>query len=82
MVEIGTVSEVSKLSIQLSGVFAIIGIGLMYLYIVVTDAPDTTKVLWASALSLGVAFTFLVIWTISRDTLRNFEREQRRKMMP
>jgi len=82
MVEIGTVSEVSKLSIQLSGVFAVIGIGLMYLYVGISDAADTTKVLWASTLSLAVAFIFLVIWTISRDTIRSYEREQKRKMMP
>jgi len=82
MVEIGTVSEVSKLSIQLSGVFAVVGIGLMYLYIGISDAADTTKVLWASTLSLAVAFIFLVIWTISRDTIRSYEREQKRKMMP
>lgn len=72
----------SKLSIQLSGVFAVVGIGLMYLYIGISDAADTTKVLWASTLSLAVAFIFLVIWTISRDTIRSFEREQKRKMMP
>ena len=82
MVEIGTVSEVSKLSIQLSGVFAVVGIGLMYLYIGISNAADTTKVLWASTLSLAVAFIFLVIWTISRDTIRSYEREQKRKMMP
>ena len=82
MVEIGTVSEVSKLSIQLSGIFAVVGIGLMYLYVGMSDAADTTKVLWASTLSLAVAFIFLVIWTISRDTIRSFEREQKRKMMP
>ncbi|MGQ9587721.1 MAG: hypothetical protein ACUVT7_04995 [Thermoplasmata archaeon] len=81
MVEIGTVSQVSKLSIQLAAAFAVIGIGLMYLYIAVTDASEPTKILWASALSLGVALTFLVIWTIARDVMRESEREMKRKPM-
>lgn len=79
MVEIETVSQVSRMSIQMAGVFAVVGIGLMYLYIAISDVANTTKVLWASALSLGVAFTFLVIWTIARDTVRQREREAQRK---
>lgn len=79
MVEVKTASQVSKLSIQLAAAFAVVGIGLMYLYIAATDASWPTKILWASALSLGVAFAFLVIWTIARDVIRERERETQRK---
>jgi hypothetical protein len=79
MVEIGTVSELSKMSIRISAAFAIIGVGLLYLYIGVTDASTPVKVLWSAALSLGVAIVFLVAWTMARDALRTFEREAKRK---
>ena len=82
MVETRTVSEITSISIRLSAVFAVIGIGLMYLYIAVTDASMPTKVLWSSTLSLGVAFTFLVIWSIARDSLRQREREMKRTQSP
>jgi len=70
MVEKETAVQVSKMSIQLAGVFAVIGVALMYLYVAIADVPETTKLLWASGLSLGVAFTFLVIWTFARDISR------------
>jgi len=78
MVEATTVSEMSRLSIQLAGVFTVVGIGLMYLYIAISDASTETKILWASALSLAVAFTFLIIWTIARDYVRQLEQIKRR----
>jgi hypothetical protein len=40
------------------------------------------KVLWASGLSLTMAFTFLIIWTMARDSMRVHERESRRRMSP
>ncbi len=79
MVEIGTVSELSKVSIRISAAFAIIGVGLLYLYIGVTDASTPVKVLWSAALSLGVAIVFLVAWTMARDALRTYEREAKRR---
>jgi hypothetical protein len=79
MVEVGTVSEVSKVSIRLSAAFSVIGVALLYLYIAVTDASLPTKVLWSATLSLGVAMVFIVVWTIARDVVRNYEREARRK---
>lgn len=79
MVEPGTVAEVSNLSIRFSAVFAIIGIGLLYLYIAISDVSSQVKVLWASGLSIAVAAVFLVIWTIARDVLRDRERELKRK---
>jgi membrane protein CcdC involved in cytochrome C biogenesis len=82
MVEVQTATEVSKISIQLSAAFAIIGIGLLYLAIVISDASETVKVLWASGLSLAVAFIFLVIWTMARDAIRVHDREQRRRSVP
>jgi len=82
MVESGTISEVAKVSVRMSAAFAVIGMGLMYLYIAVTDASMPTKVLWAAALSLGVAFIFIVIWTIARDSLRQRDRELKRTSMP
>jgi len=77
MVEKETLSEVSKMSIQMAGIFTVVGVGLMYLYILISEVPDTTKVLWASALSLGVAFTFLFMWVFARDSLRQRETSRR-----
>ena len=77
--EVGTVSEISKLSIRISAAFAVIGVGLLYVYIAVTDASTPTKVLWSAALSLGVAIIFLIAWTMARDTLRTYEREAKRR---
>jgi hypothetical protein len=82
MVESQTANEVSKLSIQLSTVFAIIGVSLLYLAIAISDASETVKILWASGLSLTMAFTFLIIWTMARDSIRVHERESRRRISP
>jgi membrane protein CcdC involved in cytochrome C biogenesis len=79
MVEARTISEVSNISIRFSAAFAIIGIGLLYLYIAISDVSSQIKVLWASGLSIAVAAVFLVIWTIARDVLRERERELKRK---
>jgi len=79
MVEKETAAQLSKMSIQMAEVFAVIGVGLMYLYIAIAEVPDTTKVLWASGLSLGVAFTFLIIWTFARDLVR--QRDSQKKPM-
>jgi len=78
MVEVGTVAGLSKLSIWLSGIFAVLSIGLMYLYIAMVDASGPQKVLWAAGLSIVVAFVFLVSWSIARDIVRAKERELRR----
>lgn len=82
MVEVKTASEVSRISIQLSAIFAVVGVGLLYLAIAISDASETLKIIWASGLSLTVAFVFLMIWTMARDTIRAAEREQRRKIAP
>ncbi len=79
MVEVGTVSEISKMAVKLSAAFTVIGIGLLYLYIAVTDASMPTKVLWSATLSLGVAMIFVLIWTLARDVLRDYERTLKRK---
>lgn len=79
MVEARTITEVSNISIRFSAAFAIIGIGLLYLYIAISDVTSQIKVLWASGLSIAVAAVFLVIWTIARDVLRERERELKRK---
>ena len=82
MVEVQTASEVSRISIQLSAVFAVVGVALLYLAIAISDASETMKIIWASGLSLTVAFVFLIIWTMAKDTLRAVEREQRRRTTP
>lgn len=82
MVEAETAAQLSKVSIQLSAVFTVVGIALLYLAIAISDASNEIKVLWASGLSLGVAFLFLVIWTMARDAVRSHERELRRKLSP
>jgi len=74
-----TAVQVSKISIQLSAAFAVIGVGLLYLAIAISDAPLETKILWASALSMGVALAFAIVWTMARDSLRARELEIRRK---
>lgn len=82
MVETQTAGEVSRMAIQFSMVFAIIGVSLLYLAIAISDASEMVKVLWASGLSLTMAFTFLIIWTMARDSMRVREREFRRKTSP
>lgn len=78
MVEVGTVAGLSQMSIWLSGAFAVLSIGLLYLYIAITDASMSQKVLWAAGLSIVVAFVFLVSWTVARDVVRAKEREIKR----
>jgi uncharacterized membrane protein YedE/YeeE len=82
MVEVRTVAEISRMSIWFSGVFAIIGIALTYLYIAVSDASGPVKVLQSAGLSMGVAFAFLIIWLFARDFAVQRERELKRKQMP
>ena len=82
MVESETMREISKVSIRFSAAFAVISVGLMYVYIGVTDASLSTKVLWSSALSMGVAIAFIITWTIARDAVRQCERELKRTQKP
>ena len=82
MAGVGTAVQVSKMSMIFSAAFAVMGIGLLYLAIMISDASDETKVLWASGLSLGVAFVFLMVWTIAKDSIRTYERELKRKISP
>jgi uncharacterized membrane protein len=82
MAGVGTAVQVSKMSMIFSAAFAVMGIGLLYLAIMISDASDETKVLWASGLSLGVAFVFLMVWTMAKDSIRTYERELRRKISP
>lgn len=70
MVEKATAAEVSKVSVRLSAAFGCIGIGLLYVAILISDASDTTKILWASTLSFGVAILFLVIWSMASDSVK------------
>lgn len=79
MVEVETASQVSRLSIQLSAAFALISAGLLYLAIAISDAPLEMKVIWASALSMGIAVAFAVVWTMARDSIRARELELKRK---
>jgi hypothetical protein len=80
MVESGTVAEVSRMSIMFAAVFTVVGIGLLYLYIAIADVSNETKILLASGLSLGVAVTALIIWTLSKDFGKS--REAQRKISP
>jgi hypothetical protein len=80
MTESDTAAQISKVAIQLSTAFAVVGIGLLYLYILISPAPDTVKVLWASGLSIAVALTFLIIWTIARDVMKESDRMARRRV--
>jgi uncharacterized membrane protein YhaH (DUF805 family) len=82
MVEVQTANEVSRMSIWFSAVFAVVGVGLLYLAIAISGASETVKVLWASGLSLMVAFTFLIIWTMARDAMRVHDRESKRRIIP
>jgi hypothetical protein len=79
MADTGTAAQLSKVAIQLSAAFAVVGIGLLYVYIMISSAPETMKVLWASGLSIAVALTFLVIWTIARDVMKENDRLTRRR---
>jgi len=79
MVEMETASQVCKLSIQMSAAFAVIGVALLYLAIAISDASLEMKVIWASALSMGIAVAFGVVWTMARDSIKAVELESRRK---
>jgi hypothetical protein len=68
------------MAIMFTAVFTVVGIGLLYLYIAIADVPNETKILWASGLSLGVAVTSLIVWTLSRDFGKS--REAQRKISP
>lgn len=70
MVETGATVTVSRIAIQLSVTFAIVGIALLYLAIAITDASEPVKVLWASGLSLTLATVFLMVWSMARDASR------------
>ena len=70
MVEEETAAMVSRMAFLLSTVFAIVGIGLLYLAIVISDASMITKIIWASGLSLAVATAFLMVWTMASDAAR------------
>lgn len=82
MVESGTAAQVAKMSIQLTGVFTVAGTALLYLYIAISGASNQTKVLWASGLTLCLAFIFLIVWTLARDWTNPREREPLRKSSP
>lgn len=82
MVETGKVAQVSEMSVFLTGIFTVVGVGLLYLYIAISDAPNDIKVLWASGLSLGLAFIFLIVWTMARDMFRPRERGPQGKISP
>lgn len=78
MVDTQTASQVSRLSIVLMAVFGVVGIGLLYLYIAIAEVSDEVKLLWASGLSIVVAFLFAIMWTMARDAEKQAEREQKR----
>lgn len=82
MAGVGTAVQVSKMSMIFSSAFAVLGIGLLYMAIMMSEASDEMKVLWASGLSLAVAFVFLMVWTMAKDSIRTYEREMRRKISP
>jgi len=63
-------TQVSSLSIRLSAVFTVLGIGMLYLYIAVSAVPETVKILWAGGLSIVLAVIFLIVWTLSVDLIR------------
>jgi len=79
MAETETASQVSKLSIYLSLMFALVGVALLYMAIGIADVPMETKVIWASGLSLAVAFGFVIVWSMARETVRTIEGDIRRK---
>jgi Ca2+/Na+ antiporter len=81
MVDSGTASQVAKMSIQLTGAFTIVGTALLYLYIAISEASNQTKVLWASGLTLCLAFIFLIVWTLARDWSKR-DREPQKKVSP
>ncbi len=82
MVETQTARTISKAAIVLASSFAVLGVGLLYLYIVISTASDGTKVLWASGLSIVVAFLLALVWTMARDSERQAEREAKRRQVP
>ena len=79
MVEGRSKASVSGMAIQLSLVFGILGVGLLYLAILISDASNLMKIVWASGLSLGVATAILLVRAMLMDveTQRELEQKQR-----
>lgn len=75
-------ATLARLSARLVQLFTAIGIGLLYLYIALSDATAASKVFWLSLLSIGVALLFLIVYWATRDVLRTEQREQLRRPMP
>ncbi len=82
MANSGASAQVAKMSIQLVAVFTLIGTALLYLYIAISEESSQTKVLWASGLTLTLAFIFLVVWTLARDWAKPGAREPKMKVSP
>lgn len=82
MVDSGIAAQASKMSIQLTGAFTVLGTGLLYLYIAISDVDNQTKVLWASVLSLVLAVIFLIIWSLAKDLAKPKERGPQQKISP
>ncbi len=74
-----TAKSVSQTSIVLASAFAVLGVGLLYLYIAIASVPAETKLLWASGLSIAVAFLFAAIWTMARDVEKQAELESKKR---
>jgi len=79
MVEAENTRMISRMAIQFSMAFAILGIGLLYLAILISDADVITKVIWASGLSLTVAAVFLIVWAMAMDSVRQQDWEMRQR---
>lgn len=79
MVQKETICEVTNISIRLSAAAAVLGIGLLYVYIAVSDASVQTKVLWSAVLSLGVALVSIIIWSMARDATIAAEIQQKQQ---
>ena len=82
MADSGVSAQIAKMSIQLTGVFTLIGTGLLYVFIAISEVSNQTKVLWASGLTLSLAFIFLVVWTLARDWTKPRERGPQGKISP
>ncbi len=82
MVDSGISAQVAKMSIQLVGAFTLVGTALLYLFIAISEVSNQTKVLWASGLTLSLAFIFLIVWTLARDWAKPREREPKIKVSP
>ena len=79
--DIATYRKTSEIALYGMTFFTVAGIAFMYIYIFLLDIAMTQKVLFAGALTLTIAFIFMGMYTVAKESLRGAERQRSRKRL-